>query len=82
MRVSGPGCRKLGMGALNGTTDEFPPLASDRNWPNLAQAHRSLLGNEAGERLGDFIIPHLVKELPPVWEDEVPVEGRKGLSVG
>ncbi len=47
-----------------------------------ASAPSSLLGDETSERLGNFLIPHLVKELPAVRENEVSTEGRKGLSVG
>ncbi len=51
-------------------------------WDEKASGPSSLLGDETGECLGDFLIPHLVKELPAVREDEVPIEGRKGMSVG
>ena len=46
-------------------------------WDKKASGPSSLLGDETSERLGDFLIPHLDKELPAVRENEVSIEGRK-----
>src|SRR5881397_1467785 len=51
-------------------------------WDKKASGPSSLLGDETRERLGDFLIPHLDKELPAVRENEVSIEGRKALVVG
>src|SRR2546427_713027 len=61
------------------------PTGTESHWGRasevaLGEDHR--VRDETGECCRDFLIPHLVQELLTVRENEIPIEGRDGLSMG